>query len=76
MSGGNWRDEMATNEHFSGPLKPPLGIKPTWIWKHERIIELIKAVARYEEAGFIYPDEWIPELGELIVSQQPKKETK
>ena len=52
--------------------KPPLGVEPEYIWRHRRIIELIKAVARYEEARIAYPDEWMTEIGELIKRERER----
>lgn len=44
--------------------KPPLGVTPEKTWKEKRLVELINAIVRYNEAGlqdegcvFIWKDE-------------------
>ena len=46
--------------------KPPLGIKPRFIWEEERIIEIKSAVFRYTEADRKVPVEWIEEYNDLV----------
>lgn len=44
--------------------KPPLGIRPKYIWVLERVREIQEALLRYHEENKDYPDEWIIELVE------------
>jgi hypothetical protein len=45
--------------------KPPVGLKPQWVWYQDRIIEIEQAIDRYKEAGEHIPIEWTLELLEL-----------
>lgn len=45
---------------------PPLGIKPQYLWKEERLTELNEAIARYYFKQLEIPVEWIMERNELI----------
>ena len=42
--------------------KPPLGIKPEWLWTEERLRELIRALHGYSEANRDLPFDWLEEL--------------
>lgn len=44
--------------------RPPLGLRPKYIWVLERVKEIQEALLRYHEEGKGYPDEWIVELVE------------
>ncbi|WP_297439068.1 hypothetical protein [uncultured Clostridium sp.] len=46
--------------------KPPLGIKPKFIWEDERLFELGCAISRYLKANLNIPIKWIEEYNELI----------
>lgn len=52
----------AINKTFK---KPPLGLMPKYVWIRLRIKEILKAMARYHDAGMITPLAWIEELAEL-----------
>ena len=45
--------------------KPPIGITPRWLLDEERAIEIEQAIARYNEADYPIPIEWIQELNEV-----------
>ena len=45
--------------------KPPIGITPRWLLDEERAIEIEQAIARYNEADYSIPVEWIQELNEV-----------
>ena len=45
--------------------KPPIGITPRWLLDEERAIEIEQAIARYNEANYSIPFEWIKELNEV-----------
>lgn len=45
--------------------KLPLGITPRWLLDEERAIEIEQAIARYNEADYPIPVEWIQELNEV-----------
>lgn len=53
--------------------KPPLGIKPKYVWKiqvrRERIKELIEAMQRYRKADRLLKEEWKDELVDLILEE-------
>lgn len=58
---------ITEGEEMDEPIKrPPLGIEPEYIWKEIRIIELIRAIYRYDEADIDVNNDWIIELGKLI----------
>lgn len=47
--------------------KPPIGITPEWYWREQRVMELIRAIARYDSARnevttIDIPEEWFKEL--------------
>ena len=48
-----------------GSIKPPIGIKPRWVWERERLVSLEEATQRYVAAGFTVPPEWFEEFIEL-----------
>jgi hypothetical protein len=50
----------------SGPIRPPLGIKPHYIWIDERVHEVASAIARYSETKTPVPNEWYEELADLL----------
>lgn len=45
--------------------KPPLGVVPRFIWDKWRMKELKAAIARFEEAHYPVPEEFIKELQDL-----------
>lgn len=49
--------------------KPPLGVKPRFIWEEERIEALQDAMKRHIENGFMVPVEWAQEHNELITKR-------
>lgn len=44
--------------------RPPIGIKPKYVWKEERKRELLQAIIRYGEASKQVPEKWIKEFNE------------
>lgn len=46
--------------------RPPIGLKPQFVWKEERRCEVKAAIQRYLDAGSQVPPEWIAEYNELI----------
>ena len=44
------------------PEKPPVGVKPSFVWIKERIEDLESAIERYKKAGFNVPEKWTNEL--------------
>ena len=46
--------------------KPPIGLKPRYIWECERKLEIFEAMRRYSEAQMPIPIEWIEELKNLL----------
>lgn len=60
-------------------IKPPLGIKPEWMMKMERIEEIEEAIERYKKANWQIPQIWTHELDELRTqnpSPKPKPKQK
>lgn len=50
------------------PQRPPLGLKPAWVHKLERMREILEAMDRYirsSPCGQRIPQEWIDELSAL-----------
>jgi hypothetical protein len=45
--------------------KPPLGLRPRYIAEEARLNEVCEAIARYYQAGYPFPMEWIEEYNEL-----------
>jgi hypothetical protein len=62
----NWFDATGS---VVVPVKPPIGLSPTYIWKSLRVKDILAAMVRYHEAGKAIPATWIEELAEL----QPKE---
>lgn len=52
------------------PPKPPLGLRPCGVARHEyaraRLKEIAEAIGRYADAKLLIPPEWATELKELI----------
>lgn len=47
-------------------VKPPLGLKPKFVNRLERLNEIRGAIVRYYDAEMQIPIEWIEEYNELI----------
>jgi transposase len=47
--------------------KPPLGLRPNFIWMEERLTEILEATNRYVEAKKDIPFEWIKEYIEILI---------
>nr|DAK85077.1 MAG TPA: hypothetical protein [Caudoviricetes sp.] len=54
---------------FSYIRKPPLGLKPRYIHEAECLCDIKAAIARYMDAGYPIPAEWVKEYNELIAKQ-------
>lgn len=54
---------------FSYIRKPPLGLKPRYIHEAERLCDIKAAIARYMDAGYPIPAEWVKEYNELSAKQ-------
>ena len=46
--------------------KPPLGIKPRWLHRAERIADIVDALWRYSIDGKPIPAEWVFELNDIL----------
>lgn len=57
-------------------IKPPIGIKPKFVWEEERIGDLLEAMLRYSNVGWVIPKEWIEELDELNKSHMLREDAK
>jgi hypothetical protein len=53
--------------------KPPLGLRPRFIWESQRITEIEEAMIRYYEAGIQPPLEWAEELSEHILNKTTRE---
>ncbi|WP_156949704.1 hypothetical protein [Paenibacillus sp. FSL R7-269] len=53
-------------------VKPPLGLKPRYISKAQRMCEIKDAVQRYMDAWLPIPDEWIAEYNELAAQKEAR----
>lgn len=47
-------------------IKPPLGLRPRFIVKRQRIIEIFEAMLRYVDADKKVPKKWRKELEALL----------
>ena len=45
---------------------PPLGLIPKFIWEEQRLSELKGALARYLNANYPLPQEFVDEFNELV----------
>jgi hypothetical protein len=45
--------------------KPPLGIKPKFVWEAQRAEDIKQAIYRYLSEGMIVPVEWLVEYNEI-----------
>lgn len=52
--------------------KPPIGLKPKYIWEQERLGEICDAVIRYYNEGLQIPIAWIEEYNELVIKSKKK----
>lgn len=51
-------------------LKPPLGVKPKFIWDEERIKELKGAILRYIDSNWPIPLEFVEEYNDLTETME------
>ncbi len=54
--------------------KPPLGLRPRWNHEGCRLLEILDAMERYNEAEVNWPEEWNLELRSLINSPYVRRE--
>lgn len=54
--------------------KPPLGLRPSFIWMEERLTEILEAAHRYVESKKDIPYEWMKEYIEILI-ELDKRET-
>jgi len=47
--------------------KPPKGLVPKYIHDQDRLIEVLRAILRYVEAGFSVSEDWIRECNDLLI---------
>ena len=53
-------------------VKPSLGVKPEWVYKEERIIDLLDIIKRHVNCGFIYGKHtkqiniWLDEISRIL----------
>lgn len=45
---------------------PPLGLMPKFIWEQQRLYELKGALARFLDANYPLPQEFVDEFNELV----------
>lgn len=45
--------------------KPPIGLMPRFVWEERRLVNIVAAMVRYENAGLEIKSEWIEEYEEL-----------
>ena len=64
--GERLRSAATAAPNHSGHRKPPVGLVPHSVWKYKRILEIMRAIVRYEDAGIEPPYEWHTELQQLI----------
>lgn len=50
--------------------RPPVGLKPKWIWERERCGDIFDAMERYSESKLAIPVEWVEELREYVTKLQ------
>jgi phage gp29-like protein len=50
------------------PAKPPLGLKPFYVHRAERLSDIAHAMSRYVDAGMKIPDAWIAEFQTLCAT--------
>lgn len=58
-------DSLEISEINYHSIKPPLGIKPKWLYDEQRLNSLYEAIIRYIDAGMLPSIEWIQEMHEL-----------
>lgn len=55
-------------------IKPPLGIMPEWLWREQRMWNLIHVLDEYAGSNWDYELEWLEELhqriGEVIANKK------
>lgn len=63
-------------------VRPPIGLKPLWLVKEQRLRDIQQAISRFNEANYAIPEEWQIEIKELtewlnkyLPSRQEKKYT-
>lgn len=50
--GVRWDEVNGVNQ------RPPIGLKPRWLFVEERLREILTAIGRYQQAGRAVPTEW------------------
>jgi len=53
-------------QYYIAPRKPPIGLMPRFIWKQERIYDIVMAIDRYTTSRTPVPLEWVEEYNEMI----------
>ena len=57
-------------------VRPPIGLSPEYVWRWSRVVEISRAIVRYEDASKTVPREWVDEmrvrLMELAEGEMPK----
>ena len=48
-------------------IKPPIGLRPKWLWKEMRKKEIMEAIIRYKDAGKGIDTDWMEEYIELDI---------
>ena len=46
--------------------EPPIGLKPYYVWRSERVQDIVAAMERYACEGLIIPLIWVQELKEHL----------
>jgi hypothetical protein len=75
--------EKEKKASFEQILRPPLGLRPKWLWLEQRRAEILQAICRYKEAGHNVPKKWLKELAQhektisnryKVKNEEPKRQ--
>lgn len=55
---------------MNGYEKPPLGLRPRFVVRQQRVREILEAIDRYNSAGKATPVEWGEELILLLAEER------
>jgi len=63
---------LEPSAYIRNPLKPPLGVPPTYVWIELRKADLERAISEYTKEGFPVRPEWEIELAEINSREETK----
>lgn len=67
-----WTERQQLGLRLQMLNKPPLGLTPSFVIQYRRIMEIMRAIIRRDDVGWVAPVEWCDELRELLGNGEVK----